>query len=68
MLFTEFQSRIIYLAKVREAFLKLKEFDFVALAAEEGSTEGQSGCRFSLCQRRLKTATKWVANNISSPS
>lgn len=44
----KFEARVAYLAKVREAFLRLKEFGFLALAGEDVSVEGNSGCRFSL--------------------
>ncbi|MDP3506921.1 MAG: hypothetical protein Q8T09_02950 [Candidatus Melainabacteria bacterium] len=79
MLFTEFQPRLTYLAKVHEAFQKLKEFDFLALAGAEGSIEGQAGCRFSLeaelkfaiglplkieCFSTNPHATKWVTQTL----
>lgn len=75
----EFQSRVNYLAKVHEAFQKLKEFEFLALSGEEGTIEGHSGCRFSseaefgfMIGRPLKIecfstnpqATKWITQTL----
>jgi hypothetical protein len=81
MFFTEFQPRAKYLAKVYEALQKLKELDFLALTGEdeEGSIEGQAGCRFSLeaelkfaiglplkieCFSTNPHATKWVTQTL----
>ncbi len=67
--------------KVREAFLRLKEFDFLALAGEEDSVEGQSGCRFSLaaefrfligfplvveCFSTNQQSTRWINRTLMS--
>jgi hypothetical protein len=79
MFFTEFQPRVKYLAKVYEAFQQLKKLDFLALSGEEGSIEGQAGCRFSLeaelrfaiglplkieCFSTNPQATKWVTQTL----
>lgn len=78
---SDFQTRVSYLSKVQQAFLRMNDYGFVALSAADGSTVGQAGCRFSLesefgflvgrplrieCFSMSPHTTRWITRTLLS--